>query len=77
MKSMVGARIGTRVILLEAGASYSRHFAGEVIEERREPYLKQFVIRCDGGVIRYASGHELALESDPARVPLAPRTKSL
>jgi hypothetical protein len=70
---MVAARVGTRVILLQAGASDSRHFAGVVIEERQERYLKQFVVRCDGGAIRFASGNELALEGDPARTPLAPR----
>jgi hypothetical protein len=60
--------------LLHVGSSYSRHFAGVVIEERQERYLKQFVVRCDGGATRYASGSELALEGDPARTPLAPRS---
>jgi hypothetical protein len=45
-----------------------------VIEERQERYLKQFVVRCDGGAIRYASANELALEGDPTRTPLGPRS---
>jgi hypothetical protein len=68
---MVASHVGSRVVLLVLGASHSRHFAGVVIEERQERYLKQFVIRCDGGAIRYASASELALEGDPARTPLA------
>ena len=71
---MVAAHVGTRVVLLHAGASYKQYFAGVVIEERQERYLKQFVIRCDGGAIRYASACELALEGDPARAPLGPRS---
>ena len=34
MNSMVAAVVGTRVVLLEAGAVWNRHFAGVVIEER-------------------------------------------
>jgi hypothetical protein len=71
---MIRAQVGTRVILLDAGASRGRHFVGIVIEDRPERYLKQFVVRCDGGAIRYASGPELALEGDPARAPLSPRS---
>jgi hypothetical protein len=71
---MVAAHVGTRVVLVQAGSSISRNFAGVVIEERQERYLKQFVVRCDGGAIRYASAHELALEGDPTRTPLGPRS---
>lgn len=60
--------------MVQSGASYGQHYAGVVIEERQDRYLKQFVVRCDGGAIRYASASELALEGDPARTPLGPRS---
>jgi hypothetical protein len=71
---MVAAPVGTRVVLVQAGASVNQHTAGVVIEERQERYLKQFVVRCDSGTIRYASANELALEGDPTRTPLGPRS---
>jgi hypothetical protein len=69
---MAAAHVGTRVVLVHAGTSVNS--AGVVIEERQERYLKQFAIRCDGGAIRYASANELALEGDPTRTPLGPRS---
>ena len=66
MEAWMKATIGTRVILLAGGAS------GVVVEERHEPYLKRFVVKCDDGHLRFASPSDLALESDPARLPLGP-----
>jgi hypothetical protein len=70
---VVQAGVGTRVVLLLGGSLHDVYPAGVVIEERLERYLKRFVVRCDNGSIRYASGSELALESDSSRTPLGPR----
>jgi hypothetical protein len=42
-----------------------------------QKYLKQFAVRCDGGEIRYATGSELALEGDPAQLPIKARSMVL
>jgi hypothetical protein len=73
-EAMIAAWAGTRVVFLEYGGP---HRAGMIIEQRLEKYLKEFAVRCDGGAIRYASGSELALEGDPAYVPLKARSMVL
>ena len=59
---------GTRVVLIARAAAP----AGVVTRVRTEPHLKTYVVLCDDGVTAFASGHELALEGDPARAPLSP-----
>ena len=60
---------GTRVVILK---STTPRQAGVVSEVRREPHLKSYVIACDDGTTVYASAHDLALEDDGSRTPLAP-----
>jgi hypothetical protein len=58
---------GARVVLL-----HQQSLVGTVREVRLEPYLRTYVVACDDGQVKYASGHDLALASDPTHTPLAP-----
>jgi hypothetical protein len=72
---MIAAWAGTRVVFLGGYGAPIR--GGVVIEQRLQKYLKQFAVRCDGGGIRYATGSELALEGDPAQLPIKARSMVL
>ena len=61
---------GTRVIILQADAE---RVAGIITEVRHEPPLRPYVVTCDDGVVRFASGYELALETDSSVTPLEQR----
>jgi hypothetical protein len=61
---------GTRVVVLKGPAP---HVGGVVREVRLEPHLKTYVVTCDDGTTVFASGYDLAHESDVSGTPLAPR----
>jgi hypothetical protein len=66
---MSAATIGTRVVLLNSQPQR----VGTIMEVRREPYLKRYVVRADDSdETWYASDFELAMEGDPSRTPLGP-----
>ena len=57
---------GTRVVLLPSQAS------GVILEVRREPFLKPYVVLRNDGVRVFVSACDLAREDDPDRAPLGP-----
>lgn len=59
--------VGTRVVIVRADAGGS----GAITEVRTQSYLKPYVVTLDTGTVAYCSGHDLALEADGARKPLA------
>jgi hypothetical protein len=62
------ALVGTRVVVMRANAADS---PGLIKEVRREPFLKAYVVALDDQTLAYCSQHELALEGDQSRTPLA------
>jgi len=62
---------GTRVVILTDRPDVPR-LAGTISGVRTQTQLKPYLVTCDDGSVRFASGYDLAREDDVAGTPLAP-----